>query len=310
MSDSDGENSFCGSEEECEESELSTYEDVSDESSHDDGEDAVYFSSSEDEDLQVLLGGSSSRKRTIENYIAPEKMRDTVQRCVEYPRGIYIDRSGRMCPDDPRSGRYGKRSRDDDDVDEDDAFHEVSRRHKKSDGDSDDEWYGETDTSDSDEYEEEEEDEGPAKKKRRGIVEEEWKDDRDSDLTDEQKKQRFMDELHSAMERTREVEDQMKRSRKQVINAQNLNDQLGVYVEEWETSVKRDARGISLKYDSKFVTDTPSCHLKFVAKRSEPPLFEARMNCSTKLLECPCNQTFDSMRGLYSHLVDSHATRA
>lgn len=306
MSDSEGENSFGGSEEEGEESDLSVDEDVSDESSHTDDDDAVYLSSSDDEDLPPLFGGSSSRKKTIETYVAPDRLRDRIYRCREYPRGVYIDRYGTVCPDDPRSGRYHKRARDDD-VDEDDAFHEVSRRRKKPDDETDEEWYGESDTSDSEEYDHEDQP-SPAKKKKRAELEDDWKDERDTDLTDSQKKQRFMHELHSALDRTREVEDQMQRSRKQVLNSQKLNDQLGVYVEEWETFAKRDARGVSLTYECKFVTDDPSCLLKWNTKRSDPPMYQAHMNCATKLLECPCHKTFHSIKNLYLHLVDSHAS--
>jgi hypothetical protein len=319
MSDSDGEHSLRGSDDE--ESEGTVEADVTDsEDSHSDEDGVIYLSSDEDDELPLLLGGSSSRRKTIETYVAPAHLRDTIYRCREYPRGVYINRYGEVCPNDARSGRYQKRPRDEDEedvVDEEDVFHEVSRRSNALE-DEDDEWIAGSESSGSEatsseashsEVEEHEDvDDEPAAK--RSKLE---PNDLGEPLTDEQKRTMFMQELHSALERTHAMEAHSQRSRKTVTTAQKLNDQLGLYVEEWDTFAKREAKGIQFAYDSKFVVDEPSCDLRFVSKSAnargekvQKVLYCASMNCNNMMLECPCHTMFTSVKSLYLHLKAAH----
>ncbi len=312
MSDSEGDQSVQSQHEDTESSYDSQDDDQSSEVSNSDG--IVYLSSDDDDDeLPVLLGGSSRRPKTIENYVAPPHLRDTVYRCREYPRGVYINPYGEICPNDHRSGRFQRREHND--IDEGNAFHEVSRRRRSpQDEDQDDEWVATSDeTDESEEEDSDEEVEAPGRKRKREQEdeEEEWKElphDEDTPLTDEQKKALFMQDLQSAAGRTATMEAHLERTKHQTTNARKLNDQLGEYVEEWLKYASREARGVQMVYDSKFVTDQPSCSIQFVKKikqdngRVVPSvLATGSMNCTTRKLECHCHQAFTSSKQLYLH---------
>lgn len=43
-----------------------------------------------------LLGGSASRPKTVENYVAPQNLRNRVVYSYEYPNGVFIDCSGKI----------------------------------------------------------------------------------------------------------------------------------------------------------------------------------------------------------------------
>lgn len=60
--------------------------------------------------LPVLLNSTARRRKTLETYIAPPHLRQTVLRCQEFPHGVYIDSFGIPRPDDPRSNTFWKRS--------------------------------------------------------------------------------------------------------------------------------------------------------------------------------------------------------
>jgi hypothetical protein len=67
----------------------------------------IYMSRSEFHcELPVLFNGTATRPKNIENYTAPERMRNTVYRCVEYPKGVYINNHGEVRPNHPKSGIY------------------------------------------------------------------------------------------------------------------------------------------------------------------------------------------------------------
>lgn len=91
---------------------------MSDDDSHTDDSDSSLLLSDEEpapiflngresgEPLLSLYNSTSRRKKTIDNYVAPVELRDTVVRRKEYPNGVYIDKLGKVCPNDKRSGIY------------------------------------------------------------------------------------------------------------------------------------------------------------------------------------------------------------
>lgn len=314
MSDSDGDLSMRASDQEdSDDASLGDFSDDDDGESDDNG--VVYVSSDDDETkLPTLLGGSSRRPRTLETYRAPVEMRNSVYRCKEFPAGVYINNYGELCPSDSRSGIFQKRKRaevEDDDVHEEDVYHEVrnSTNKRRRITDDDEDWDDETEeeeddeedsSSEVDEIEDDDEEKEPEE-----LVEGQ------APLTEEQKRSIYMQKLHSDLSRTDAMETQLQRSRQQMVNAQKLNERLGEYEEEWRRYASKKARGIKFCYESKFVTDDPSCEIRFVqrvessdeSKRAElRVLHRGRMNCVTKQMECPCTAAFGSVAALFTHM--------
>ena len=56
--------------------------------------------------LPRLFNSTRRRKRDISNFVAPDEMRNTVVRSIEFPNGVFINAYGEVKPDDPRSGVY------------------------------------------------------------------------------------------------------------------------------------------------------------------------------------------------------------
>ena len=56
--------------------------------------------------LPRLFNSTRRRKRDISNFVAPEQMRNTVVRSLEFPNGVFVNTYGEVKPDDPRSGVY------------------------------------------------------------------------------------------------------------------------------------------------------------------------------------------------------------
>jgi len=306
MSDSDGDLSIRDGDQE-DSDDVSMEDEFSDDADSSSGEEGVVYLSSDDDErkLPLLLGGSSRRPKTIQTYVAPPNIRDTVYRCQEFPAGVYINKYGEVCPADPRSGIFQKRKHVEA---EDDVYREVRRPAKKGrkNDDDDDDWEGSESESSSDDSDDQE---SAEEKHSEGEVE--WQENATRTMmTDEQKKDVFMRDLQSALERTDAMENHLQKSRQQTTNAQKLNDQLGVYEEEWTKFSKKKAKGIKFRYNPKFVSATPECQLSFAQRvRNEQGewelkvLHEASMNCTTKQLQCKCNASFNSTVTLYDHLA-------
>ena len=93
---------------------------VSSFSEYESDDEFIVIPKDKDEELPCLLNGTKRRKPTLESYVAPANMRDTVYRCREFPKGIYIDRFGKAQPNDKRTGIFVENEHDDDEDDEED----------------------------------------------------------------------------------------------------------------------------------------------------------------------------------------------
>lgn len=94
---------------------------VSSFSDYESDEDFVIIPKDKNEELPYLLNGTKRRKPTLDTYVSPHNMRDTVYRCKEFPQGIYIDRFGKAQPDDERTGVFVEKENDEDGDEEDDS---------------------------------------------------------------------------------------------------------------------------------------------------------------------------------------------
>jgi len=116
-------------------------------------------------ELPILLNASRRRSVTLESFVAPPRLRNTVYRCREFPRGIYIDKLGKLRPEHEASGSYHDfRQHGEDEEDEGSQISGVSdpSRHPdeaEADSEYDDDKHGDLeDTASEDADEEQDED--------------------------------------------------------------------------------------------------------------------------------------------------------
>lgn len=80
-------------------------------------------------DLITLFNSTRRRKVTKDNYIAPAYMRDKVIYCREYPKGVYINRSGRV---DESKVVHEQEDNDDMDISDSDEDDQMSEDDEES----------------------------------------------------------------------------------------------------------------------------------------------------------------------------------
>lgn len=193
-----------------------------------------------DEQLPALLAGTARRRKTVETYVAPPRLCETVQRCREFPSGVYIDRHGRMQPDDPRSGVYRWWSGpapaerpDPEDEDDDDEEEE-----EDDDDEEDPESEFVPDEDDEEESEEEEEDE------------EEEEEDEDEAEGDSPRRKRLLADLERGQRETdATLERDRKRQRQRILSQERIEWTQRV-IGEWNALGRSKLRGLDLVFDS------------------------------------------------------------
>jgi hypothetical protein len=253
------------------------------------------------EKLPILLNSSSRRKKTIETYIAPIQLRNTVYRCREFPKGVYINSFGEVCPNDSRSGVYQtdlntnvKSNCDSDDNNTDIDFDLKDESDFDNDEDEDseeeeeeeeeDEYSTENDYTD---YENEEEDEDY------GYEKEEYKPTK-------RKKQSLIEESNNFIDSFKVTND-LKRKHIKLLKLKNETEKI---YKKWKL-IKNNKFNMILS--SNLFCSDPEVIFDFHLKTSKKNMIEANFNLVTKNIECECgNSKHVSILDHYDHLLESH----
>jgi hypothetical protein len=239
-------------------------------------------------DLPLLFNSSSRRKKTIDNYIAPISLRNNVYMCKEFPQGVFINKYGEVCPEDPRSNVY-KIVDDKSDIkvelsDGSDCDYENEEDCEEYDEDEEEEY----DDDDDDDYDEEEgeifsdEDDDYKPRKRTKVASKSLKSLNDSKA--------IIDSFQSLVE-----------SKKTYITQLKLKDYTQALVKKWKKIPKNVFK---MKFESNLFVTNPTFHFEFNKKGQNS--VNVILNCATKHLTCDCDFECVNVNEMHQHLVTDH----
>jgi hypothetical protein len=228
------------------------------------------------DNLPILLNSTSTRKKTIDNYVAPENIRNTTYRSKDFPAGIWITSSGKLDINDPRSGIYKC----------------LSQKTKKS------EEPGSESESDASEEEQEEE----------TSSEDDWDaevDDKEKlNISESEKKAIAVEKLKkSASEMDAHFVFQQK-SKQNQIRTRTLMDATQILVEDWE-NLKKKSKDLKMKFESSLHCEVPVFEMIFTKKTAPKPI-KCNFDCKELILRCQCFDTFATLPEYVTHLKTSH----
>ncbi len=227
--------------------------------------------------LPILLNSTSTRKKTLENYIAPENIRNTTYRSKDFPAGIWITPFGKLDPNDPRSGIYkcltNKSRHIIEDSDSESDASEVDQ--KDVDSSSEDDWDAEIDDKDK------------------------------LNISEQEKKSLVVENLkESASEMDAHFVFQQK-SKQNQIRARMLMDATQILVEEWEKLKKKWKKQLTMKFESSLHCEVPIFEMVFTKLQSSKPI-KCNFDCKELILRCQCLDTFATLPEYVEHLKTAH----
>ncbi len=228
--------------------------------------------------LAPLLNSTSTRKKTVQNYIAPENIRGTTQRTSDFREGVWITASGRIDLEDPRSGIYKckpEKSKDTTAENEESEDSDASDTGESTDTDDEpDDWDAEVANKSKEDLEK--------------LAETEKKQMLVNDL-----KESFVDE-HFVFHN---------KSKQHQARARELMDRTQALVEDWDKMKTRVGKQLCMKFHSAVHCEVPSFYMEFT-KRSN--VIKCSFDCKEFILRCQCLDTFGSMAEIVEHLQMSH----
>jgi hypothetical protein len=231
-----------------------------------------YYSNS----LPVLLNSTTSRKKTIDNYIAPEKLRGTTTRSKDFPSGIFVTSVGKLDPTDKRSNIY---------VCVPDETDEQSQSEEASEAEDDG---SESDKEDS------EKDDWDAELGSKDPLE---------NLSKAEKKRLAVEQLKENSTDTHFVFQQ--KSKQHQIRSRMLMDATAIVVEEWEKRKKKYKDVLKMRFESSLLCEVPKFEMKFIKTGREKPIL-CQFDCKELILRCQCLDTFAALPEYVTHVMESH----
>ena len=284
--------------------------------------DVVSIDSEENECLPVLFNGSSRRPKTIDNYIAPDKLRNCVYRCQEFPHGVYINVYGEVCPDDRRSGIYQVKSNSSSNQKPEEPF-------VPDDVSTDDSYVDEPDETDSDEEhfpsDMESEINDVVFHKRKIHDEDAWSEDEEgtvckksktSDysskspdthlLTKEEKQNEFLRDLKQAADDSDVHYSRYKNSKKRNLHVAKMLNSTNKLAEDWFKLKNTSGAAFVMAYESQLLIEEPKFSMVFHRKKQPNESVQANFNCVNFQVECSCSFSCGKMSRLVEHLNNHH----
>jgi hypothetical protein len=311
----------------------------SDSDSFSDDEELIYLSDDEfQQNLPSLFNSSSRRKKSIDNYVAPINLRNKVYRCQEYPRGVFIDEFGEVCPNDKRSGLFRPNSERPEYTTSDQVPHDepefVAETDDDEEDDDEEEDYGE---GEEDYGEEEEEEEGDDDDDESFVVsdneededqyeeEEEYYDKESTNNTDEKNEQEHQvteekaeeeeeEDLNREIDDLRENNDSMlhyfdnhEKSRKRILRIQKLCRVIEDHIDVWNSvrKTKPNNSRVVISLDSDLHSrENPYCKFIFNFPKKKKNKVSADFLIDEEIIKChQCEMTFSNMASLYEHVL-------
>jgi hypothetical protein len=232
--------------------------------------------------LPLILNSSATRKKTIDNYIAPLSLRNSTQRGSDYRGGVWITNSGKLDPEDERSGIYKCETNQESEVvdqssgDESDASEDADQTESDSEN-SEDDWDAEV-----------------ATKKVDDAVTVLTEDEKKA-ITIKNLKESFVDEHFMFQQKSKQKQ----------ARARELLDATQVIVEAWDGMKKKYRKELSMKFDSALHCEVPKFEMLFT-KRSRAHPIKCNFDCKEFILRCQCLDTFSCMSDYVDHVQASH----
>ena len=278
-----------GSETQSEESDYD--DDCSDHSLESSSDDGAWREEDEQENLPTLLNSTRHRKKTIENYIAPVHMRETVYRCKEFPNGVYINRQGIVIPDHPQSTKpfTGKRGRD---SFEEEADPPAKHARINEDDDEEEPYESSEELSDSDDSE-------------NSIYAS------DEENSSEDRIASMLTDLKSGADSCAESYERSQKSKNKHVKSMRLVHATQDMVEEWLSIKKKEGRSLHMVYKSSLLVENPFFDLTFMnllEKKAEESTkyVTASLVCSDVTIQCQCGHVTPTMTEHVAHLKTTH----
>jgi hypothetical protein len=228
------------------------------------------------DNLPILLNSTSTRKKTLENYVAPDNIRSTTYRSKDFPAGIWITPFGKLDPNDPRSGIYKcltKKSKTEDEENTDSDPDASEEEQQELDSSSEDDWDAEIDDKEKLNVSESE--------KKAIVVENLKKNEIDTHFVFQQK------------------------SKQNQIRARMLMDATQILVEDWEKLKKKFKNQLTMKFESSLHCEVPAFEMVFTKKESPKPI-KCNFDCKELILRCQCFDTFATLPEYVEHVKTSH----
>jgi hypothetical protein len=229
------------------------------------------------DNLPILLNSTSTRKKTIDNYVAPENIRNTTYRSKDFPAGIWITSSGKLDVNDPRSGIYKCLAQKSQKLVEEpisDSDSDASEQEEEEETSSEDDWDAEVD------------------------------DKEKLNISESEKKAIAVEKLKkSASEMDAHFVFQQK-SKQNQIRTRTLMDATQILVEDWE-NLKKKSKDLKMNFESSLHCEVPVFQMIFTKKTAPKPI-KCNFDCKELILRCQCFDTFATLPEYVTHLKTSH----
>jgi hypothetical protein len=287
----------------------------------------------EDECLPVLLNSTSRRKKTIDNYIAPEHLRKSIYRCKEFPGGVYINRYGEICPEDRRSGIYKRRVHaeklegSDGSQAEDSEFSQAEEVYVPDDVETDESYVDDVEdeednqTDDNEGWEDEINDELNHKQKYKpeddlesddeGIVHTAKKSKTHSEgqswlknLNPQERQGVFLQELQQAADDSEVYYSRYEASKRRNLHLSKLLYDTNKLTEDWLKLKK--GLGYKMEFDAKLLIDEPEFTMIFTKNTKPDALITVKYDCINLKVVCQCHHICKTMSSLIEHFHANH----
>jgi hypothetical protein len=246
------------------------------------------------ENLPTLLNSTRRRKKTIETYIAPVHMRETVYRCQEFPNGVYIDRQGCIQPKHPKSGppSQGKRKRT-----TSEAGQQRSKRSRVVEEDNENSEEEDFTLEDLIESGSSEDDDVGAPE--------------DDDASDQSEVATLLSDLQQGTQACKNLYTQSLEAKRRHTKSMKLVRTTQDMVEEWFNIKKMKGRHLHMTYESSLLVEHPSFTFTFTSlleKKAKEPTrtVTAALVCEDLTVRCQCGFVCETVTDLVAHLKQEH----
>ena len=248
------------------------------------GDDSVWRDVDDTEILPILFNSTARRKKTIDNYTAPQHMRNTVYRCREFPNGVYINRYGEVCPDHELSSdrvttlKRCRESPPHDDSDDSDAYTNPKRtcQHESSDSESSSDESSDAENSD------------------------------ESDISADSEESCTVQELQSVDDECAEAYVHTMKTKQQHTKSMKMMHTTQDMVAEWGRIRKVQGRSLHMEYDSYILVEEPGFEMVFSNLLEDGRVCQAYLDCGNMMIRCQCSHLSTSITECVVHIKQHH----